>query len=224
MPKWATHERKEQLVALWDNYGNKCLFGHPVCPDRSHYVDIRTKAVNVPKPIQWKCQDWNGNRIRDKNGDQLYLTLYENTKEIVYELGIARLYDRISEAQIAYWRADDRDCKTHERAKISRALHSLGELGKLRGTFSAISRTIYHDKQPVFYVEGLGVNGLTFKPFAKVRIAGSQTVIYVELGETLAGLSKNRRRKAVRHGKPLEAVIMAEIDTVCGRVIRQVLK
>ena len=37
-PRWATAVRDARLVEFWRKYGNRCLYGHPVCPDPSHYV------------------------------------------------------------------------------------------------------------------------------------------------------------------------------------------
>ncbi|MBA7673093.1 hypothetical protein ES703_81281 [subsurface metagenome] len=70
------------------------------------------------------------------------------------------------------------------------------------GRFNAISKTIYADSQPLYYLEGQSVSGLILKPFVKVRIASSYMRLFVDLGEALREVSKNKRRKAIRYGKP----------------------
>jgi len=223
MPKWSTPERQTVLVRLWTLYGNKCLYGHSTCPNPLHYLDFRPKVVAVPKPVVWPCQDRNGNPIRDRDGNQLYLTLYKTAKGVVYEIGFARLYDRVSSELIAHWKAEDREARAHSRKLISRTLHSLNERGSLRGTFNAISRTIYHDSQPQFYFEALGVSALTFRPFAKVRLASSSMRLHVDLGDTLKGIGKNKRRKAIRYSKALPVPIQREVDSLCAKAVRDYL-
>ena len=47
------------------------------------------------------------------------------------------------------------------------------------------------------------MNGLTLKPFAKVKLSSTYQYLYIDLGENLRGISKNRKRKAIRYNKPL---------------------
>ena len=83
-------------------------------------------------------------------------------------------------------------------------MHSLNEKRlPLRGRFNNISSEIWHSQQPIYYLESMGMNGLTLKPFAKVKLSSSYQHLYVDLGESLRGISKNRKRKAVRYNKPL---------------------
>ncbi|MBA7583360.1 hypothetical protein ES708_25302 [subsurface metagenome] len=85
----------------------------------------------------------------------------------------------------------------------------------VRGQFSAISQDIYHDSQPQFYLIGLGISGLTFKAFAQVRLSSTYVNLYVDLSDTLGKVSKAKRRKAVRYGKPLPLELQGEINKVC---------
>ena len=71
----------------------------------------------------------------------------------------------------------------------------------LHGQFSAVSKDIFFDNQPEFYVESVGVSGLEFCAFVKVRIASDYTRLFVSLKNTFKGMSKNERRKAIRYGK-----------------------
>jgi hypothetical protein len=111
-----------------------------------------------------------------------------------YEIYIERLIDD--------WQAEDRQQATLEWKAERQAMHSLGERKlPLRGQFNNISMDIWHDKQPLFYVESIGVSGITLKPFAKVKLSSSYMRLYIDLGESLRGVSKNKKRKAIRYGK-----------------------
>lgn len=111
-------------------------------------------------------------------------------------------YETFIEDLIAYWVADDRAQRNAEWQAERRAIHSLGERREpLRGRFNAIGKDIFFAEQPQYYLLGLGISGLTFKPFAKVRIASSFVNLYIDLGDSLKEVSKSQRRKALRYGK-----------------------
>jgi hypothetical protein len=102
-------------------------------------------------------------------------------------------------------------------------LHHIPEVGALRGQFNAISRDIYFEGQPQYYLESLGVSGLTFKPFAKIRIASSFARLHVDIAEPLKAVSKNKRRKAIRYGQTLPVEIQKQVEAICNRAIAHFL-
>lgn len=125
---------------------------------------------------------------------------------------------------IAVWSADDRAQRQAEWQAERKRLHSLGERRyPIRGQFSNIGRDIFFAEQPLHYVEGLGVSGLTFHPFAKVRIASSYMRLFVDLGDTLKGISKSRKRKAIRYGKALPPEVQKRIDLLVSLTVRAYL-
>ena len=137
----------------------------------------------------------------------------------------AHHYVNYIEGLIADWVADD---KSQDRAiwQAERLrLHSLGERHyPIRGQFNNISQDIFFGNQPLFYLDGLAVSGVTLTPFAKVRVSSSYVNLYVELGNTLKGVSKNKRRKAIRYGKPLPAEYKKRVEQVCREAVRHYLK
>jgi hypothetical protein len=134
-------------------------------------------------------------------------------------------YVNFIEGLISDWKASDREQANAEWLAEQIRLHSLGERRfPIRGQFNNISQDIFFDHQPVFYLDGLGVSGITFSPFAKVRVSSSYTNLFVDLGDTLKGVSKNRRRKAIRYGKPLPSPIQKTIWQVCSEAVRHYLK
>ena len=122
-------------------------------------------------------------------------------------------YELFIEGLISDWKADDREGRRLEFRLESIRLHSLAEPSQpLRGRFSAISKDIFRSNQPRYYIEGLGISGLTLQPFVKVRLSSTFMRLYVNLGEALRGVSKSRKRKAIRYGKPLPKTIEQAIN------------
>jgi hypothetical protein len=113
-----------------------------------------------------------------------------------------RLHEYLWQKLIKLWVLDDRYKREAEWQAERKAIHDLGERRyPIRGTFNAVAKEVFYGKQPLFYLEAIGVSGLSLKPFAKVRIASTQVALFVELGDSLKRASKNARRKAIRYGK-----------------------
>jgi len=224
MPKWATNERQAQTLDLWAKYGNRCLLGHTACDDFEHYIYRKPKPLFGIKPKPIKCVDRYGNPILDNNGQPLWTVEYKLIPDWVKSPPeLIRLYDlRLAEV-IEDWVREDKQAKAYERRAISRMLHSIPEVGKLRGEFNAISRDIYHESQPTYFIECLGISGLTFKPFAKVRIASTYTRLLVDLKAPLTSVSKNRKRKFIRYGKGLPIEVQREVELTCNKAIAHYL-
>jgi hypothetical protein len=130
-------------------------------------------------------------------------------------------YEVFIENLVSDWVADDRQRREAEWKAERQIIHNLGERRyPLRGEFSNIARDIFHDKQPLFYLLGLGMSGLTFKPFAKVRLSSSFMVLYIDLGDTLKDISKTRRRKAIRYGKGLPIESKTRIDKLISLAVK----
>ncbi len=125
-------------------------------------------------------------------------------------------YNQFESTLIKEWRADDRARDTAEWQEELKRLHSLAERRyPIRGQFNNISRDIYFDSQPLFYLLGLGISGLTYKPFADVRLASSNVHIFVDLGDTLKWVSKHKRRKDRRYGNALPLEVQREVEQIC---------
>ena len=113
-------------------------------------------------------------------------------------------YEIFIESLIDDWQADDREQAKLDWQAERKLMHSLHEKNlPIRGRFNNISSEIWHTQQPVYYLESLGMDGLKLKPFAKVKLSSSYQHLYVDLGDSLRGISKNKKRKAIRYNKPL---------------------
>jgi len=133
-------------------------------------------------------------------------------------------YHLYIEFLIQDWKQLDRALSQAEWEAERKALHSLGERTyPLRGQFSAVSREIFADNQPLYYLEGQSVSGLTLTPFVKVRMASSYMRLFVDLGEALRQVSKSKRRKAIRYGKPLPQEIQVIIRRKVLEAVRDYL-
>ncbi len=133
-------------------------------------------------------------------------------------------YSLYIEQVIDYWKGDDRETAKLDWKQERKAMHSLGEHSlPLRGRFSAVSRDIFAGSQPLYYLEALGIDGLKLKPFAKVKLSSSYLRLYIDLGDSLRGLSKNKKRKAIRYGKPLPFEIEARISELVSLAVRDYL-
>jgi len=133
-------------------------------------------------------------------------------------------YEVYIEGLIADWQADDRQQDTADWQEERKRLHSLAERRyPIRGQFSSIAKDIYFAEQPLFYLLGYGISGLTFKPFARVRLASSFVNLYVDLGDRLRSVSKNKRRKAIRYGKALPLELQREVEQVIRLAVKHYL-
>ena len=112
-------------------------------------------------------------------------------------------YDTEIQRIMSYWKLDDREARQALWEVERKAIHALNEKPYHNGRFGSVSSVIWHETQPLYYIEGLGMSGLTLTPFIKVKLASTYNHLYIDLGDSLRTISKNRRRKAIRYGKPL---------------------
>jgi len=133
-------------------------------------------------------------------------------------------YEVFIEGLISDWKSEDRQQANLDWKAESKAIHSLGERSSpIRGRFSVISKDIFFDKQPLYYLEALGMSGLKLQPFAKVKIASSYFHLYIDLGDSLRSTSKNRRRKAIRYGKALPQEVEARVRKLVTLAVKDYL-
>ena len=113
-------------------------------------------------------------------------------------------YEVFIESLINDWKADDRESNKLDWKHERKIMHALNEKTlPMRGRFNGVSSDIWHDSQPIYYLESMGMDCLKLKPFAKVKLSSSYQHLYVDLGDSLRNVSKNRKRKAIRYNKPL---------------------
>jgi len=223
LPKWATPDRKNSLVELLLSSGGFCVFGHKPCIGYQDKTETTACAwgKNCTNPMP------DGHLCRYKPEDNIphlhcqTVTIIKTRCHCAYGdypcyKPFGSHYENYADNLIAEWKQSDKDDRLALWQAEQRAMHSLGERTyPVTGRFSAISRDIYHDSQPLYYLDGQSVSGLTLLPFVMVRIASSYMRLFVDLGTELRQVSKNKRRKAIRYGKPLpqetEAIIRRRV-------------
>ncbi|MBA7634318.1 hypothetical protein ES703_41902 [subsurface metagenome] len=133
-------------------------------------------------------------------------------------------YHLFVEFLISDWKKQDSEQSQAEWKAEQKAMHSLGERTyPMRGRFNALDKDLFGERQPLYYLEGQAVSGVTLKPFVRVRIASSYVRLYIDLSEPLGQVSKSKRRKAIRYGKPLPLATRVDIGQRVLEAIRDYL-
>jgi len=223
-PKWVNTKRQNVLVKLFIESGNRCLLHHKNCSILEHYLHTQYRFKTYAKAIDVKCYNSNGEAIKDKYGNQLYFTAYKSERYTESESKLVTEYELLSSEAVKYWINDDRLQKLAEWKAERKAIHSLSERNYKNGRFGSVSSVIFHESQPLYYVESVGMNALTCKPFVRVKLASSYTRLDVDLGDSLRKLSKNRKRKAIRYGKPLPSKINDIVSNRAFEAVSEYLK
>lgn len=221
-PKWVTPTRKAQLVKLWAQYGNRCLKGHRVCPDRSHYVQPITALQLAWVPDRMApAQRPDGTPIRDSDGNPIRYMRYKQVSGTVKVAETTlRLYEQVEDEVIRHWVSDDASRRMAEWKAEQVRLHGVPDRHFHQGEFDNIRRENFLAEQPPYYIEALTPDALTFRPVALVRIPSTGVHLFVELGEALQRISKRARRRAVREGKPLPPDTQAAVDKLIQSAVQ----
>ncbi len=225
--KWINPIRQAHLVKLWNQYGNKCRLGHPNCAIESHYAFSESKLVKIVSGKDIKCFDSSGNPILDRFGNPaLRHTLRINYQKVdfkvvyqSYEDDIVRNlndYDIQSAKCIKNWSESERENTIAElRYEHELRHHNLSDRQfPVRGKFNGIAQDVYFDKQPVYKIVSIGIDGISFHSIAKVRLTCDNTILYVDIHKAMQSVSKNKRRKAIRSNKISQDVLLKIDDCI----------
>ncbi len=223
LPKWATLDRRNLLVSLFLDSGGFCVYGHKPCV--GSWEETQTTACawgfncSTPQPDGELCR-YKPEPTKPHLPCR-YVTAIKKRWRCAYGdypcyKPFGSHYEFYADTLIADWKRLDKDDRLADWEAERKAIHSLGERAyPIRGRFSAISKDIFASNQPLYYLEGQSVSGLTLMPFVMVRLASSYMRLFVDLGVELRQVSKSKRRKAIRYGKPLpqetEAIIRRKV-------------
>ncbi len=210
-PQWVKPERQNELALIAQRIGGTtCLRRHKNCTNLKHYLSRKAKLQTVftnPVLVKSPLTNWRGQSFFD--------VVYEVKQCPIVSYEIDTLYDVIERDKIKDWTSDDR---LTEKWLSELRHHCVQRNNPLRGKFSGVARDIFHESQPLFYREAIGVSATTHKPFAVIRLSSSNTRLHVDLSKALAGLGKNARHKALRYGKHAQL-----IHSVCKQAVEQYL-
>ena len=205
-PAWVTPERIAHLaevaiVAITNPDHKGCAAGHTT---ENHLTLCHDCWLRKKRPeVQWRgwlqCYDFIslvGDSIMPEMGDKDEHKRHSDGCALL-ACGLTRYTNNL----ILDWRDVDRQVKLAADDHERKHMHSLGEPQHFRrGKFGTISREVFHDNQNLYTVVGVSMDGLKGRPFAKIRMANSNTVLFVDLGDSLR--DKKLRKKFIRRGKP----------------------
>lgn len=235
MPKWSTPNRQAHLVKLFVKSQGFCMYGHNPC--QGYWVNTSRTVCRygtpcthaLPNlPCRYKHLADDGMPIRLCGMVKLNFQRWHcgYNAELSCYAPYNSHYELFIDEVIDYWKADCRAQTSLDWKAEVKVLHNPAERSfPLRGRFNNIAQDIWHDKQPVYYLECLGMSGVTMTPFARVKVSSSFTRLHVDLGNTLRqGVSKNARRKAIRYGKALPIEVDRKVNEIVREAVRDYLK
>ena len=227
-PKWVMPDRQALLVRLFVRSKGFCVYGHSPCTG-----ELQTETLTAcawGKPCTHPMPD--GELCRYKPEDDKphlpceYVTRTRYVWRCAYGVTSCQFpygshYEPYTDRLIREWVFTDKAQRQAEWRAERQALHRLADRREpVHGQFNATSRDIFYASQPTYYYEGVGMSGLTLRPFARIRLASSYLELFVDLGDTLRPLSKAKRRKALRYGKSLPVEVQRQVDKLCKLAVR----
>jgi len=111
--------------------------------------------------------------------------------------------------QVALWRQEQR-----------RLHHMTDERGWRNQRFDAVAKDVFFQQQPDYYLEGIGISGLTFTRIAKVRVPSTPVRLFVDVADSKLPkkMGQNARKRARRRG-----LLIGEdksIDSLCRKAVQ----
>jgi hypothetical protein len=217
----STPERRRQLVRLAEKYSNHCLQGHRVCRNLEHYEY---------RPLV--CQEWVTDKAvpregRNKQGEPtgIFYTEWQAKQVPCYNYYDAfsdekpYLDKKVMDGVIESWKAEDRERRNYEWKLEQRQLHD-GTYGKYGSAFDPVARDVFFSNRPEYYLVAMGVNAFSFDRVALIRIPSTSVHLFVDVGGAVQEVSKNARRKALRHRK-FSGALKDKIDENCKAAVAE---
>lgn len=228
-PKWLNDDRKKTIIKLFNECKNVCFYGHENCPIENHYVQHKSVRLPVITGKDVPCKLPDGTLLKDRFGniaDKHVMSLKYKTIEydvVQYqeldgcEVFIDR-FDIQSDNLKQSWISRDKSDRYYAYQAEYDSRHNVKDRLPLKGTFNGIAKDVYYDQSPCYRVESIGISPIDFKPFVKIRIIASNDHLYVDLTDSLKGLSKNKKHKILRlnnNGLPDQAILDA-----CNKAVK----
>ena len=106
------------------------------------------------------------------------------------------------EDTVDFWKSEDRDFRSY-RNKLEAASLNDGTYGRWGSDFDPVALNEHHRVQPVYYLVREGVDGLTLRRIAQIRIPSTYIHLFVDVHGLPEKIGKNARKKHRLYGKPL---------------------
>ena len=176
MPQWATPERRSHLTEQFEKYHGGCMLGYRP-PEAVYHFLFQMDFFELT--------------IAD-------IVVDGDSSKCVCQ-GCPHHYLGYQERVIAYWKEDDREAR-HQRLRLEREiLHATPDRTGWKRRFDPIEREKFFQRQGSYYIEGLGISGLTFKPIAKVRVPSTTQRLFVDVPkQDMNKMSRNARKRLRR--------------------------
>lgn len=194
-PKWATPVRREALVKVFEQYGNKCLLGHKVCSEVEHYLVYKGKEVYIALPQETQLWDGQGNPIME-NGKRKTMPGWRVLKVLHSHQHFSNLYEQHSEFLIEGWKAEDRAKKEWLWRREQQLLHKMPDERGWGRVFDPVAIDQFMTSRQPFEIEAVSVNPLTKQRVARIRVAGTGERLFVNIMRQ--GIGKSAKKKALR--------------------------
>ena len=131
-------------------------------------------------------------------------------------------YRKMSEGAIDAWKADDRDERSQLRKLESEHLHD-GTYGRWGSDFDPVTRDVYYQERPTYYMMGFGVSAESKQRIAVIRVPSTYIRLYVNVAPAFQdiSISRNKRRKMARYQSGPPAPVWERIDTLCSQAVQE---
>ena len=132
-----------------------------------------------------------------------------------------RFFQNYIEPLIKFWVDDDREERAELWRKEQREMHSLNERRCKKQQFDQTARDVFFQQQQDYYLEGVGISGLTFTRIAEVRVPSTPVRLFVDVADSKLPkkLGQNARKRARRQAA-LQIGEDKSIDTMCRKAVQ----
>ena len=136
--------------------------------------------------------------------------------------GCPRFFQNYIEPVIKGWIAEDKVEQVALWQQEQRRLHHMtDERGWRNQRFDPVAKDVFFQQQPPYYLEGVGISGLTFTRIAKVRVPSTPVRLFVDVASSkrLKKLGQNARKRLRRR----PALLLQEdrtIDQLCRAAVK----
>ena len=142
----------------------------------------------------------------------------DNPNPFCQECG--RFFQNYIEPVIKFWIAEDK-VKQAELWRREQLLlhHAPDRRGWRNQRFDPVAKDVFFQQQLPYYLEAIGISGLTFTRIAKVRVPSTNVRLFVDVAKSK--ISKNARHKAKRYGKGIGLLIEESrtVDQLCSAAV-----
>jgi len=187
LPLWATPQRRAILVQLFQQSGGFCIYGHRPCPDPLHHYEYWIDGADVVV----EATEYITEPMPFKGSETGFVMNAKTPVKVFRKIHLAGLIDG--------WKAEDKATAQVLWNRELQLMHQQPDRKGWKRRFDPVSRELFLANRPSYYLEAVGVSGLTFTRVAKVRVPSTNVRLFVDAAKSKQP-SKHQLRKAKRYG------------------------